>query len=97
MEVPRLGKGQKLRVALIGVLADQKGAPAVAGVVEAADPGAFDFRLIGHPEHEPHPAVRRRVRIGGEYQEKIFRRCWPRPTRTWCGSRRSGRRPTATP
>ena len=39
--LPSLLKGQKLRVAVLGVLADQKGAQAVIAVAEAADPVAI--------------------------------------------------------
>ena len=43
-------KGRKLRVAVLGVLADQKGAQSVIAVAEAADPAAIDAapdRLCG--------------------------------------------------
>jgi GT2 family glycosyltransferase/glycosyltransferase involved in cell wall biosynthesis len=66
---PRLTRGGKLRIALIGVLAQQKGAPTVAAVLEAADPEEVDVRLIGYPEHELPATIRRRVRSTGEYED----------------------------
>jgi GT2 family glycosyltransferase/glycosyltransferase involved in cell wall biosynthesis len=68
MNVPRLGKDQKLRIAVIGVLAPQKGAYTVASVAEAADSAAFEFRLIGYPEQELPRAVRSRIRVTGKYE-----------------------------
>ncbi len=66
---PRLARGEKLRVALIGVLAQQKGAATVAAVVEAADPAAFSFHLIGYPEQELPASLRRLLTVTGEYRE----------------------------
>ncbi len=66
---PRLARAGKLRIALIGVLAQQKGASTVASVLEAADPEEFDVRLIGYPEHELPAAIRRRIRSTGEYKD----------------------------
>ncbi|MGH7152928.1 MAG: glycosyltransferase, partial [Acetobacteraceae bacterium] len=69
MRMPRLAKGQKLRIALIGVLAPQKGAGTVAAVAETAAPNGYDIRLIGYPEQElPEPA-RTLVRFSGEYKD----------------------------
>ena len=65
----RLARGEKLRVALIGVLAQQKGASTVAAVVEAADPAAFSFHLIGYPEQELPASLRHRLKVTGEYRE----------------------------
>ncbi|HSU04622.1 MAG TPA: glycosyltransferase [Acetobacteraceae bacterium] len=70
ISVPRLGKTQKLRIAVIGVLAQQKGAATVTAVIEAADPVTFDFRLIGHPEHELPTPIRRRIRMTGKYEDR---------------------------
>ncbi len=62
-------RGRKLRVAVLGVLADQKGAPTVAAVAEAADPGRIEIHLIGYPELElPEPA-RARIKRTGRYEE----------------------------
>ena len=65
---PKLGKGP-LRVALLGVLANHKGAQAVAAVAEAADPAVLALHLIGHAEdHVPQQALDR-MTVTGEYQE----------------------------
>ena len=59
------GPREKLRIALLGVLAPQKGAATVASVAVAADPARFAFRLIGAPERAlPAPAARRIVATG---------------------------------
>jgi GT2 family glycosyltransferase/glycosyltransferase involved in cell wall biosynthesis len=67
---PRITRGQKLHIALIGVLAAQKGAATVATVIEAADPSAFEFRLIGHTENELPARIRRQLRATGKYDEQ---------------------------
>ncbi len=69
-----LATGQKLRIALLGVLAQQKGAHTVCAVAEAADPAILEFRLVGHPEEELPKAVARRIRVTGEYEDKDLRR-----------------------
>ncbi len=69
MTVPPLTKGQKLRVAVLGVLAQQKGAAAVAAVAELPDSAMLDVRLIGYPEQELPDAAKRRVRVTGAYEE----------------------------
>lgn len=64
-----LGRSKRLRVGLIGVLADQKGARTAAAVAEAADPRAFEFRLIGYVERPlPSPAAER-IQKTGEYDD----------------------------
>jgi glycosyltransferase involved in cell wall biosynthesis len=68
-----LAAGQKLRIALLGVLAQQKGAPTVCAVAEAADPAVLEFRLIGHAEDELPKQVARRIRATGEYEDKSLR------------------------
>jgi GT2 family glycosyltransferase/glycosyltransferase involved in cell wall biosynthesis len=61
--------GRKLRVAVIGVLADRKGAPSVIAVAEAADPASIELHLIGYAE-DPLPATARgRIVVSGEYAE----------------------------
>ncbi len=57
-----------LRVALLGVLASQKGLPAVAGLV-AAMATEIDLHLIGYPE-SPLPApLAERLAVSGAYAE----------------------------
>ncbi len=67
--LPRLRNGEKLRIALIGVLAQQKGAAIAAAVAEAADPALLEIHLIGYPEHTlPEPAERAII-CTGEYED----------------------------
>ena len=59
--------GEKLRIAVLGVLADHKGARTVAAVAEAADPRLIEIHLIGHTEESfPKPALNR-LRTTGAY------------------------------
>ena len=51
LQPPRL-RGGKLRVALLGVLAPQKGAHTVLSLLEAADPAQLEFHLIGYSEDD---------------------------------------------
>ena len=62
-------RGRKLRVAVIGVLADQKGAQTVFGVAEAADPAAIELHLIGYPEDTLPKTAEGRITVTGEYAE----------------------------
>ena len=61
--------GQKLRVAVLGVLADHKGAHTVASVAMAADPAQLEIQLLGHTEDVFPEAARARMRISGPYEE----------------------------
>ena len=61
--------GQPLRIVLLGVLANHKGARAVAEVAEAAAPGTIEIHLIGHLEASfPKPAVRL-IKATGQYKD----------------------------
>ena len=67
LAVPRL-RGRRLRIAVLGVLAEQKGAQAVIALAEASDP-AIEIVLIGYPERPlPEPAARH-IRVTGSYAE----------------------------
>jgi glycosyltransferase involved in cell wall biosynthesis/GT2 family glycosyltransferase len=69
--VTRLPKftGAPLRIVLLGVLANHKGAQAVAALAEAAEPGTIELHLIGHLEDSfPQPAVKL-IKATGRYQE----------------------------
>jgi glycosyltransferase involved in cell wall biosynthesis len=66
---PPLLKGRKLRVAVLGVLADRKGAPSVIAVAEAADPAAIELHLIGYAEETLPATARDRIVVSGEYAE----------------------------
>ncbi len=64
--------GPLLRIGLLGVLADHKGARTVADFATAAEPGTVDLHLIGHLEHNfPKPAVRF-IEITGVYQDRYL-------------------------
>lgn len=58
-----------LRVALIGVLANHKGARTVAAVAEAAAPGALDIHLIGELEPSFPAPARALIHTTGKYRE----------------------------
>ena len=60
----------RLRVALLGVLADQKGLPTVTALIETTDPTEIEFHLIGYPERPLPPALARRLRVSGEYADR---------------------------
>nr|WP_294529364.1 glycosyltransferase [uncultured Rhodopila sp.] len=63
---PRKGK---LRIAVLGVLADHKGARMVAAVAEACNPATTEFHLIGHVEDNfPKPALKR-IKVSGRYDD----------------------------
>lgn len=63
----RLGK--RLRVAVLGVLANHKGAHLVASVAMAADPARLEIQLIGDVDESFPVAARRHMTIHGRYQE----------------------------
>jgi GT2 family glycosyltransferase len=61
--------GPPLRIALIGVLANHKGARAVAEVAEATSRKTIELHLIGHLEDNfPKPAVKL-IKVTGKYQD----------------------------
>jgi GT2 family glycosyltransferase/glycosyltransferase involved in cell wall biosynthesis len=66
---PSLGKGRALRVALIGVLAHQKGAVTVMSVALAADPAELSIQVIGYPEQELPKPLAQRIAVTGAYAE----------------------------
>jgi len=67
LAVPRL-RGRRLRVAVLGVLAEQKGAQAVIALAEANDP-SIEIHLVGYPERAlPEPAGQR-IHATGAYAE----------------------------
>lgn len=61
-------KGRPLRVALIGVLADQKGLPAVLSVADAAGADDIELHLIGYTEKPLPPSYDKRLRQTGPYR-----------------------------
>lgn len=68
MRPPAL-RGGKLRVAVLGVLAPQKGAHTVLSVVAAADRKAVEFHLIGYPEEALPDEVAARINVTGTYEQ----------------------------
>jgi GT2 family glycosyltransferase/glycosyltransferase involved in cell wall biosynthesis len=64
-----LKKGDKLRIAILGVLAPQKGAQSVAEVIEMADPETTEFHLIGYLESRLHYKTENHLVISGQYAE----------------------------
>ena len=69
MSRPTLGKGRALRVAVIGVLANQKGAITVMSVASAVDPAELTIHVIGYAEQELPGALAKRIAVTGEYAE----------------------------
>ncbi len=63
------GRRGRLRVAVIGVLANQKGALTVMSVASAADPAELAIHLIGYAEQELPEPLDERIESTGEYQE----------------------------
>ena len=61
--------GRKFRIAVLGVLADHKGARAVARVAEALDTRTTELHLIGYPENNVPKAAVKRMRVTGAYEE----------------------------
>ncbi len=69
MVPPTISKGEVLRVAVLGVLANQKGAPTVLSVAAAADPGAISIHVIGYAEQGVREALPKTIAVTGEYKE----------------------------
>jgi GT2 family glycosyltransferase/glycosyltransferase involved in cell wall biosynthesis len=68
MRVASPGK-DKLRIAVLGVLADHKGARMAAAVAEACDPETTEIHLIGYTEDNfPKPALKR-MTVTGRYKD----------------------------
>ena len=59
----------RLRIAVLGVLADHKGARMAAAVAEACDPATTEIHLIGYTENNfPKPALKR-MTVTGRYED----------------------------
>lgn len=61
--------GRKLRIAVLGVLADHKGARTVASVAEMADPRQIEIHLIGYTEASFPEAALPRLHVTGQYDD----------------------------
>jgi GT2 family glycosyltransferase/glycosyltransferase involved in cell wall biosynthesis len=66
---PVLGRSRRLRVAVLGVLANQKGAIAVMSLAEAADPAELSIHVIGDAERELQDGLGKRIEVTGEYKD----------------------------
>ncbi len=70
-----------LRIVLLGVLANHKGARTVAEVAEAAAPGTIELHLAGHLEASFPRQTARLINVTGKYQDRdlaaILRRINP--------------------
>jgi GT2 family glycosyltransferase/glycosyltransferase involved in cell wall biosynthesis len=66
---PKPRSGNRLRIAVLGVLADHKGAQLVASVAMAADPANLEILAIGDTEATFPDAARGRMTIHGPYRE----------------------------
>jgi GT2 family glycosyltransferase/glycosyltransferase involved in cell wall biosynthesis len=64
-----VSKGEALRIAVIGVLANQKGAPTVLSVAATADPVAISIHVVGHAEQGLREALPKTIEVTGEYEE----------------------------
>ena len=66
---PTLEQGSPLRVAVIGVLAGQKGALAVTTVASAGDPAELAIHVLGYAEYVLSPPLAKRIAMTGRYAE----------------------------
>ncbi|HEY5301086.1 MAG TPA: glycosyltransferase, partial [Acetobacteraceae bacterium] len=62
-------RDEPLRVAMLGVLAGQKGAASVLALAEATEAAEIELRLIGYPEQPLSPHLRRRIKVTGPYKD----------------------------
>lgn len=68
-DLPEL-RSPALRIVLLGVLANHKGARAVAEVAEAAEPGTIELHLIGHLEPSFPRQAAKLIRATGKYHDR---------------------------
>jgi GT2 family glycosyltransferase/glycosyltransferase involved in cell wall biosynthesis len=66
---PPPGHGMPLRIAVLGVLADHKGAQIVASLAMAAEPAKVEILVIGAIESTFPDVVLRRITVHGPYRE----------------------------
>jgi glycosyltransferase involved in cell wall biosynthesis len=66
---PRLAKGERLRVAILGTLVPHKGTPAVATLAALAGGRTIDLHLIGYIDGNFPAEARRRLKITGGYDD----------------------------
>jgi GT2 family glycosyltransferase/glycosyltransferase involved in cell wall biosynthesis len=63
------GKGRPLRVAVIGVFSNHKGAATVMTLASAANPAELSIHVIGHADTELPRPLAKRIAMTGEYEE----------------------------
>jgi GT2 family glycosyltransferase/glycosyltransferase involved in cell wall biosynthesis len=61
--------GERMRIAVLGALANHKGAQLMASVAVAADPARFEWLVIGDVEADIPDAARKRLTVHGRYRE----------------------------
>jgi GT2 family glycosyltransferase/glycosyltransferase involved in cell wall biosynthesis len=61
--------GEPLRIAVIGVLADHKGAVSVMSVAAVADPKELSIHVIGYTEKQFPERIAERIGVTGKYEE----------------------------
>ncbi len=66
---PGLAEGERLRVAILGTLAEHKGARSVAAVIPLAARSGIEIHLIGYIDGNFPDAARKRLKITGRYKE----------------------------
>ena len=69
VSAPPLRRGGRMRVGLLGVLANHKGALTAASVAEAADPDRLLFRLVGHTEDDFPADAAHLLHATGPYED----------------------------
>jgi GT2 family glycosyltransferase/glycosyltransferase involved in cell wall biosynthesis len=67
MVAPPPLKGGRLRIAIIGVLADQKGLPTALAVADLAAPDSIELHLVGYSERPLPAAYDGRIKQTGRY------------------------------
>jgi GT2 family glycosyltransferase len=68
MVQPPAVRGGRLRIAIIGVLADQKGLPAALAVAQAAEPDEIELHLVGYTEKPLAPEYEGLIHETGRYE-----------------------------
>jgi GT2 family glycosyltransferase/glycosyltransferase involved in cell wall biosynthesis len=70
IKLPANAPARRLRIAVLGVLTNHKGARTVAAVAEMADAAKIEIHLIGYSEVPLSPIAEARIRQTGEYDPK---------------------------
>jgi GT2 family glycosyltransferase len=96
VRAPPLGHDEGLRVAVLGVLAPQKGAASVLALTEATDASEIELRVIGYPEQPLPRHLRRRIKVSGPYEDDALPGLLAKARPMSRGSPRNGRRLGAT-